>query len=118
MSVIYQGGIPLGSIVILFVMFVFFVTNWARVYKILFNGIKLKLEISESFISSLDVLKIVLLKFSGASINDIKAYDGRYVTTINLNDTYFSQHKVRCFWQFLSYYIVYSFIMVFFGQTY
>lgn len=48
----------------------------------------------------------------GASINDIKANDSRYLRFDKLKYTYFYEYKWKCCWLLFSYYMCYSSIMV------
>lgn len=42
-------------------------------------------------------VKILLLRFSGASISDLETQDQKYLKNSTLNDTYLLENKTRCF---------------------
>ena len=69
-----------------------------------------------SLIIALTRIKISLLKFSGASINDLAVSDGRYIYASEIRQTYFAENKIRCTWQLFTYYMFYCLVLVFLAK--
>ncbi|MCH8049737.1 hypothetical protein IH979_03465 [Patescibacteria group bacterium] len=69
--------------------------------------------VGKSLASLLTQIKVMLLKFVGASKIEISSSGGRYVLASGIRQTYIAENKIRCCWQLFSYYMLYSLVLVF-----
>src|ERR1700733_10993926 len=113
MTLISNGGTYLAIIVLLAFLLLFMIFNWRSIYTLLFDREQLKIPLSISLSGIVSRIKITLLYFTGATQLDVSSESANYLDALKIQETYFARNKLRCTWQLFSYYMLYSFILVF-----
>jgi len=112
MDNIYRGGTDLTILILAAVLLIAILFNWGKILRFLIDGARIQLSLTKTILGSVTQVKVLLLKVSGASANDLSSNDGRYLSASNLGRTYFAENCLRCLWQLFSYYMVYCLVLV------
>ena len=114
--VVSKNGHLLLIIVLSIILMAVISINWKLIVRLVFEETLIESRFLDSLSKAIIKIKIGLLKFLGASINDIQSLDYQYVLTTKISQTYFFQNKIKCCWQLFSYYMIYCLVLVFLAK--
>ena len=114
--IVARGGLLLFIAIIGITLLAIISINWNVISKLIFEETQKESIILDILSKVIIKIKIGLLKFLGASDNDIQNSECQYTIATKINQTYFFQNKLKCCWQLFSYYMLYCLILVFLAK--
>ncbi len=114
--IITQGGHLLLMSIMGIALLAIISINWNIISRLIFEETRNESRFLDVLSKIIIKIKIGLLKFLGASINDIQNSKHQYAIAREIKQTYFFQNKLKCCWQLFSYYMLYCLILVFLAK--